>query len=71
MRIQGQVIIEWTISNRVSEFSFSQRLEKVISNQNQPLKEGETLEIHQINYIGEFNNEKVYIIILNIVQKSG
>lgn len=32
-----------------------------------PLKEGEALEIHQVVFVGEFNNEKVYLIILNIV----
>ena len=66
MRLQNQIIIEWTIRNYYSDFSFEKHLEDVI-NETKPLREGEALEIHQVVYVGEFNNEKVYLIILNIV----
>ncbi|WP_419394180.1 hypothetical protein [Cytobacillus praedii] len=66
MRLQNQIIIEWTIRNYYSDFSFEKHLEDVI-NETKPLREGEALEIHQVVYVGEFNNEKVYLIILNII----
>ncbi|TCJ01977.1 hypothetical protein [Cytobacillus praedii] len=66
MRLQNQIIIEWTIRNYYSDFSFEKHLEDVI-NETKPLREGEALEIHQVVYVGEFNNDKVYLIILNIV----
>lgn len=69
MRLQNQIIIEWTIRNYYSDFSFEKHLEHVI-NETKPLKEGEALEIHQVVYVGEFNNEKVYLIILNIVPET-
>ncbi|MEK5063677.1 hypothetical protein [Cytobacillus sp. FSL R5-0596] len=66
MRLQNQIVIEWTIRNYYSDFSFEKHIESVI-NETKPLKEGEALEIHQVVYVGDFNNEKVYLIILNIV----
>ncbi|MRX54858.1 hypothetical protein GJU41_12820 [Bacillus idriensis] len=66
MRLKNQYIIEWKIRNYYSDFSFEKHLESVI-NDSQTLKEGEALEIHQVVFVGEFNKEKVYLIILNIV----
>ncbi|MGN7175073.1 hypothetical protein BK139_08915 [Paenibacillus sp. FSL R5-0490] len=66
MRLQNQIIIEWTIRNHYNDFSFEKHLADVI-NESHTLKEGEALQIHQVVPVGEFNNEKVYIIILNIV----
>lgn len=66
MRLQNQIIIEWTIRNYYSDFSFEKHIADVIK-ESHTLKEGEALEIHQVVYVGEFNNEKLYIIILNIV----
>ena len=67
MRLKNQIIVEWTLVKHYEDVSFVQRLEHVIKAQNETLKEGEVLEIHQIIYVGEFNQEKVYIIILNII----
>ncbi len=67
MRLKNQIIVEWTLVKHYEDVSFVQRLEHVITAQNETLKEGEALEIHQIIYVGEFNQEKVYIIILNII----
>ncbi|WP_019380315.1 hypothetical protein [Actinomadura geliboluensis] len=72
MRLQNQIIVEWTIHNYYSDFSFEKHLADVIK-ESHTLKEGEALEIHQVVYVGEFNNDKgykndkVYLIILNIV----
>ncbi|MED3575652.1 hypothetical protein ACTHO0_27710 [Cytobacillus praedii] len=66
MRLQNQIIVEWTIRNYYSDFSFEKHLTDVIK-ESHALKEGETLEIHQVVYVGEFNNDKVYLIILNIL----
>ncbi|MGM0924179.1 hypothetical protein [Metabacillus idriensis] len=69
IRIQNQIVIEWIIAKYYEDFSFEKRLENAIKMQMElhPLKEGEALEIHQVVFVGEFNNEKVYLIILNIV----
>lgn len=66
MRLQNQIIVEWTIRNYYSDFSFEKHLADVIK-EPYTLKKGEALEIHQVVYVGEFNNDKVYLIILNIV----
>ncbi|ESU34524.1 hypothetical protein G3A_00655 [Bacillus sp. 17376] len=66
MRFQNQIIVEWKIRKYYDDFSFERHLERVI-NDTQSLNEGEALEIHQVVYVGEFQDEKVYLIILNIV----
>lgn len=66
MRLQNQIVMEWSIRNYYSDFSFEKHLANVIKEAH-PLKDGEALEIHQVVFVGEFNNEKVYLIILNIV----
>ncbi len=68
MRFQNQIIVEWKIRKYYEDFSFEKHLERVI-NDTQSLNEGEALEIHQVVYVGEFHQEKVYLIILNIVQE--
>ncbi|MGM0867570.1 MAG: hypothetical protein ACQEWF_23240 [Bacillota bacterium] len=67
MRIQNQIIVEWTIVRHYDDVSFAQRLGQVVKLQEELLKEGEAMEIHQVAYAGEFEKEKKYIIILNIV----
>lgn len=69
MRLQNQLIVEWSIRKHYDDVTFAERLGQLVKLQNESLKEGEALEIHQITYVGEFNKEKVYIIILNIVPK--
>lgn len=69
MRLQNQIIIEWTIRNHYSDFSFEKHLDDVVKDSHS-LKEGEALKIHQVVYVGEFNGEKVYIIILDIVPET-
>lgn len=68
MRFQNQIIVEWKIRKYYEDFSFERHLERVI-NDTQSLNEGEELQIHQVVYVGEFHKEKVYLIILNIVQE--
>ncbi|KGR74716.1 hypothetical protein [Ureibacillus sinduriensis] len=70
MRIQNQIIVEWTIAKHYDDVPFGERLGRVLKLQNELLKEGEALEIHQVTYIGEIDKEKVYIIILNIIPES-
>lgn len=70
MRLQNQLIVEWSIRKHYDDVTFAERLGQLVKLQNESLKEGEALEIHQITYVGEFNKEKVYIIILNIVPKT-
>lgn len=67
MRIQNQIIIEWTIIKHYDDVTFAERLGQVVKAQNELIKDGEALEIHQVTYVGEFDKEKKYIIILNII----
>lgn len=69
MRFHKQIIIEWSIRNYYEDFSFERHIERVV-NQKEMLKEGEALQVHQVVYVGEFHNEKVYLIILNIIQEA-
>lgn len=68
MRFQNQIIVEWKIRKYYDDFSFEKHLERVI-NDTQSLNEGEALQIHQVVHVGEFQDEKVYLIILNVVQE--
>jgi len=67
MRIQNQILIEWRYIKHYDDVPFLKRIGRFVKLQNELLKEGEALEIHQICYVGEFNKEKVYIIILNVI----
>ncbi|GIN61623.1 hypothetical protein J27TS8_16160 [Robertmurraya siralis] len=68
MRIKNQIINEWTIYKTYPDFSFVDNLEKMIESNQHNLKSGESLEIHQVLFVGEFKkNEKVYLVILNVV----
>lgn len=69
MRIHNQIIIEWTLITNYDDVTFAERLGQVVKAQNELIKDGESLEIHQVTYVGEFNKEKKYIIILNIIPK--
>ncbi|MEK5038390.1 hypothetical protein [Sporosarcina sp. FSL K6-3457] len=65
MRINNQIVIEWTIARVHENFSFAKSLDNVLNTVS--LNEGEKVEIHQLVNVGEFNNEKVYLIILNVI----
>ncbi|MET3658860.1 hypothetical protein [Sporosarcina psychrophila] len=65
MRINNQIVIEWTIARVYEDFSFAKALDNGIKLAS--LNEGEKVEIHQLVNVGEFNNEKVFLIILNII----
>jgi hypothetical protein len=69
MRLRNQIIVEWTIVNHYDDVTFVERLGKAVKMQEELLKEGEALEVHQVTYVGEFEKEKKYIIILNILPK--
>jgi hypothetical protein len=64
MRINNQVFIEWSIANINKDFSFSDTIKEIL--QTTELHEKETVAVHQIVKIGEFNNEKKFLIILNV-----
>jgi hypothetical protein len=64
LRINNQIFIEWTIANVYKDFSFSDTIQEIL--QTTQLDEGETIEVHQVVNIGEFNNEKKFLIILNV-----
>lgn len=66
VRLHNQIVLEWSIRNYYEDFSFEKHITDVI-NESNTLKDGEALEIHQVVFVGEFNNEKTYLIILNIV----
>ena len=65
MRINNQIVIEWTIARVYEDFSFAKALDNGIKLAT--LNEGETVELHQLVNVGEFNNEKVFLIILNVI----
>ena len=65
MRLNNQIVIEWTIARVYEDFSFSKALNDGIKLAT--LNEGETVELHQLVNVGEFNNEKVFLIILNVI----
>ncbi|MEK3981471.1 hypothetical protein MKY37_20885 [Psychrobacillus sp. FSL K6-2836] len=65
MRIGNQLVIEWTIARVYEDFSFSKALDNAIKHAR--LSEGESVELHQLVNVGEFNNEKVFLIILNVI----
>ena len=65
MRVNNQIVIEWMIARVYEDFSFSKALDNGIKQAT--LNEGETVEIHQLVNVGEFNNEKVFLIILNVI----
>lgn len=46
-------------------FSFTKAIDTALKQVS--LKEGEKVEVHQLVKVGEFNNEKVFLIILNVV----
>lgn len=69
MRIQNQIIVEWSLIKDYDDVTFSERLGQAVKMQNEFIKEEEALQIHQVTYVGEFNKEKKYIIILNIIPK--
>jgi rRNA maturation protein Rpf1 len=64
LRLNNQIVIEWTIARVYEDFSFSKALDNVLKTVY--LNKGEEIEIHQLINVGEFNNEKVYLIILNV-----
>ncbi|QTD41880.1 hypothetical protein [Sporosarcina sp. Te-1] len=65
MRINNQIVIEWTIARVYEDFSFAKAVDNGLKQVN--LNEGEKVEIHQLVNIGEFNNEKIFLIILNVI----
>lgn len=65
MRINNQIFIEWTIVRVYEDFSFTKAIETALKQVS--LKEDEKVEVHQLVNVGEFNNEKVFLIILNVI----
>lgn len=65
MRIGNQIVIEWTIARIYENFSFEKAIDNVLKQV--ILNEGEKVEIHQLVNVGEFNNEKIFLIILNVI----
>ena len=65
MRIGNQIVIEWTIARVYEDFSFAKALDNALKQV--ILNEEEKVEIHQLVNVGEFNDEKVFLIILNII----
>lgn len=65
MRIRNQIFVEWTIRRVYEDLSFTKTIDNVL--QETDLKEGEMVEVHQVVNLGEFNGEKVFLIILNII----
>lgn len=64
MRINNQIFIEWSIAKVYEDFSFTKAIDTALKQVS--LKEGEKVEVHQLVKVGEFNNEKVFLIILNV-----
>lgn len=65
MRINNQIFIEWTIARTYEDFSFTKAIDNALKQVS--LKEGEKVEVHQLVNVGEFNNEKIFLIILNVI----
>lgn len=65
MRLNNQIVIEWAIARVYEDFSFAKALDNVLKTVS--LNEGEKVEIHQLVNVGEFNNEKTFLIILNVI----
>ncbi|MGG3890037.1 hypothetical protein [Metabacillus fastidiosus] len=65
MRINNQIFIEWTIARVYEDFSFSKAIDTALKQV--CLKEDEKVEVHQLVNVGEFNNEKIFLIILNVI----
>jgi len=65
LRINNQIVIEWTIAILYEDFSFAKALDNGIKLAT--LKEGETVELHQLVNVGEVNNGKIFLIILNVI----
>lgn len=69
MRINNQIFIEWTIARVYEDFSFTKAIDTALKQVS--LKEGEKVEVHQLVNVGEFNNEKIFLIILNVISDVG
>jgi len=65
LRIGNRIVIEWTIARVYEDFSFAKALDNALKQV--ILNEEEKVEIHQLVNVGEFNDEKVFLIILNII----
>ncbi|WP_121610777.1 hypothetical protein [Mesobacillus foraminis] len=53
-------------------FLFTKGIETALKQTNEfSLKEDEKVEVHQVVNVGEFNNEKVFLIILNVIKDKG
>lgn len=66
MRINNQIFIEWAIKRVYEDFSFTKAIESGINLLS--LKEGEKVEVHQVINVGEFNDGKIFLIILNVIK---
>lgn len=65
MRINNQIFIEWTIARVYKDFSFEKSLDNALKQV--CLNKGEMVEVHQLVNVGEFNNRKIFLIILNVI----
>lgn len=65
MRIGNQIVIEWAIARVYEDFSFAKAVDNALKQV--ILNEGEKVEIHQLVNVGEFNDEKIFLIILNVI----
>jgi hypothetical protein len=65
LRVRNQIFIEWSIRRIYEDFSFTKTIDSVLKETD--LKEGEMVEVHQVVNLGEFNGEKVFLIILNVI----
>ncbi|MFJ7677097.1 hypothetical protein ACQKIC_18230 [Peribacillus sp. NPDC046944] len=65
MRIGNKIVIEWIIARVYEDFSFAKAVDNALKQVT--LNEREKVELHQIVNVGEFNNEKIFLIILNVI----